>query len=144
MVMLFIEFAIIMLLAEAGLVFVGLGALLLAYLGVLIVAGPPKGRGLSTAFVHAIPPVVVISIVAGASVIFAELSDVRFSAPCHLTGDYALMMADADSPGWVYRYVPGKVSRGSRTGLTASCARRSPGNTSLAAETRGGSNGTPL
>jgi hypothetical protein len=107
MVMLFIEFAIIMFFAEAGLVLVGLGAPLLAYIGVLTVGGPRKGRGLTTAFLHAIPLAVVIPIVAGTSLAVAKLSDLGFSAPCHLTGDYALMMADADSPGWVYVQAPG-------------------------------------
>jgi len=105
--MLLIEFGIIVFFAEAGLALVGLCALLLAYLGVLIVGGPRKGRGLTAGFLHAVPLATVIPIVAGMSLAFVELSDAAFSAPCHLTGNYALMMADADSPGWVYRYSPG-------------------------------------
>jgi hypothetical protein len=105
---LFVQFAPIMFLAEAALAVVGLGALVPAYLGVLIVAGPRRGRGLTTAFLHAIPLVVVTLIVVGTSFAFVEMSDARFSTPCHLTGEYALMMVDTDSPGWVYRYQPGK------------------------------------
>ena len=98
-----VQFAVVEFLLRMVLVLVGLGALLLAYIGTLIVGVPRKGRGFSTAFVHALPLAIVVFLLALISIARDVPEDVGSSSPCHLTGNYSLMMVDSDSPGWVYK-----------------------------------------
>jgi hypothetical protein len=99
----FIELGMIELLVRIVLVSVGLGALLLAYVGALAAGVPRRGRGFSAVFLHALPLAIVISILLATVAALANPDDMVFSKPCHLTGNYSLMMVDAESPGWVYK-----------------------------------------
>jgi hypothetical protein len=84
-------------------VLVGLGALLLAYIGTLIARVPRKGRKFSMAFLHALPIVFVgVSLLVVLGAFANSFDEVAFSRPCHLAGHYSLMMVDDESPGWVY------------------------------------------
>lgn len=83
---------------------VGLGALVLAYVGTVIAGIPRKGRKFSAAFLHALPiATAIVSLLAAVAVLTDSSDEVGFSKPCHLTGNYSLMMVDAESPGWVYK-----------------------------------------
>ena len=87
---------------------VGLGALVLAYVGSLIAGIPRKGQNFSAAFLHALPiATVIVSLLAAVAVLPDSFDEVGFSKPCHLTGNYSLMMVDAESPGWVYKDMNG-------------------------------------
>src|SRR6476660_2374034 len=98
-----VQFAVAEFLLRMVLVLVGLCALLLAYIGTLIVGVPRKGRGFSTAFLHALPPAIVIPILLLVLAAAVDPDDAKFSSPRHLAGNYSLMMVDAESPGWVYK-----------------------------------------
>lgn len=99
----FVRSGVIELFARVALVLVGLGALLLVLVGAWIAGIPRKGREFSTAFLHVLPLATVLLISLGVVAELADPEDVRFSQPCHLAGNYSLMMVDAESPGWVYK-----------------------------------------
>ena len=103
----FIELGIVELFVRMVLVSVGLGALLLAYVGALAAGVPRRGGRFSAAFLHGLPLAIVIPILLAAVAALADPDDMGYSKPCHLTGNYSLMMVDAESPGWVYQDVNG-------------------------------------
>jgi hypothetical protein len=100
----FIGFGTTEIAVRAALILVGLGALVLAYVGTLIARIPRKGRKFSAAFLHALPiAFFFVSLLAVVAVLADSFDEVGFSKPCHLTGNFSLMMVDAESPGWVYK-----------------------------------------
>jgi hypothetical protein len=76
----FVEFGTTEVAVRAVLMLVGLGALVLAYVGSLIAGIPRKGQNFSAAFLQALPiATVIVSLLAAVAVLPDSFDDVGFS-----------------------------------------------------------------